>query len=571
MSASQRLEQIVSLIDARGFLSVGELSVLCEVSEMTIRRDLERLDREKRLQRTYGGAAPLRNGLAGKAPADDDLGRAENVAIDELDVLVTTSVNPRYDHLLLEKVSKKNIPVIAESQPLSREEAVVLVNNFQAGYDLGRWAGDYARQRWGGRARVLDLTYHMPNTHERSQGFMAGIQAVLPEAEIVLSLNAQSRFDSAYQLTRDALTAYPSINMIFAINDITAWGAYHAAQDLNIDPAGLIILPFGLEGDTLKNALQEHKYCVVGLAIFPEIVGPVCVEAAIAAYNHRPLPPRLITPYKILTPETLLEYYEQEGATWSLRRNRVVGLLPLPLEMDRPDQHAGDAMPGNIGLIVPFTEHEWYKSLTRVFRAYTAQLKIDFVEVDAEQSAKDEIDFRRRQIARAAADLVQPGEVILVDGGPIANYLAECLLERSGLTIITNSLEVFDILRRRAENTLILTGGAFRSGSQTLVGPTAENALHELRADKLFLMVTGITLNFGLSHTNISEVTMKQAMIRSARRIILLADHTLFGQESVTQVAPPTVVHQLVTDDALPASVRLDLSKLGIQIVLANA
>jgi DeoR/GlpR family transcriptional regulator of sugar metabolism len=63
---------------------------------------------------------------------------------------------------------------------------------------------------------------------------------------------------------------------------------------------------------------------------------------------------------------------------------------------------------------------------------------------------------------------------------------------------------------------------------------------------------------------------MKQAMIRSARQVILLADHTLFQQEATVQVAPLTVVNQLVTDDALPASTRLDLSKLGIQIILAN-
>lgn len=103
-----------------------------------------------------------------------------------------------------------------------------------------------------------------------------------------------------------------------------------------------------------------------------------------------------------------------------------------------------------------------------------------------------------------------------------------------------------------------------------LVGPTAEGALRELRADKLFLSVEGVSLEFGLSHTNISEVTIKQAMIRSAREVILMADHTFFGEECVIQVAPTTVVHKLITDDALPASVRLELNKLGIQIILAN-
>ena len=71
-----------------------------------------------------------------------------------------------------------------------------------------------------------------------------------------------------------------------------------------------------------------------------------------------------------------------------------------------------------------------------------------------------------------------------------------------------------------------------------------------------FLTVSGIAFEFGLSHTNISEVTIKQAMIRAAREVILVADHSSFGQESMVQVAPLNVVHKVITDDALPASVR---------------
>jgi DeoR/GlpR family transcriptional regulator of sugar metabolism len=82
-------------------------------------------------------------------------------------------------------------------------------------------------------------------------------------------------------------------------------------------------------------------------------------------------------------------------------------------------------------------------------------------------------------------------------------------------------------------------------------------------------MVSGISLDFGLSHDAISEVTMKQAMIRSAREVILLADHTAFETEAGIQVAPLHVIHKLITDDALPPSIRLDITKAGIQILLA--
>jgi DeoR family fructose operon transcriptional repressor len=572
MPNTQRLDQIVALVDERGFLSVRELSELCQVSEMTIRRDLGFLGEQNRLQRTYGGAASLRQkspGLPGLTSAEIDK-KPTSYLLDRVDALVATVVNPEYDEQVLEIVGKKNIPIIAESLMVHNAKTVVAVDNYQAGFDLGCWAGEYARSKWNGCAHILDLTYYLTNTQARSRGFNAGISSVIPDAEIVLSINAQSRSATSYQLTKDALTVYKNINIIFAINDASAWGAIEACKELNIDPEQMIVLPFGLEGDTLKRALMENVYCKAGLAMFPEIVGPVCVEAAIAAFNNEQLEPQLVTPYLILTAETLPQVYEQVDSKWHLKNIALKQKIPLQLSTNGSGQHPREKLPKRIGVIVPFSQHEWYQNLTYAMQNYAKQFNIDVENVDANQSLKDEVDLRRRAIARLAAEQVAPGEVILIDGGPIANYLAYELNSRDSLTIITNSIEVFDILRKNSANVTILTGGAFRHSSQLLVGPTAESALSELRADKSFITAAGISLNFGLSHTNISEVTIKQAMIRSAREVILLADHTLFGQESIVQLAPLSVINRLITDDALPASTRLELTKLGILILLAN-
>ncbi len=575
MRSSARMEQIVNLIGERGFLTVAELSKLCQVSEMTVRRDLDRLSSEKRIRRTYGGATLLAGNLNGTPSemeeAPQPAAKPEAFLVDRVDVLIATSVNPHYDGRLLESIAKRNIPIIAESLVIQDEETLVAVDNYQAGVAVGRWAGQYARERWNGHAHALDLTYSLSNTQARSRGFLAGLRDEVPDTDLVLSINAQSRFATAYQLTRDALTVHKNINIIFAINDSTAWGAINACRDLHIDPESLIVVPFGLEGDTLKNALTSSEYCKGGLAMFPEIVGPVCVEAAIAAYNHRPLPRHLVTPYLVLTRETLQNYYSFSQETgWQLRWETIRKELPIPLSINANRSLAMEKYPRRIGFIVPFSEHEWYKNLIISMKAYAEQMETEFEVIDAEQNLKDEVYRRRRAIARAAVEQIAPGDVILLDGGPIANYLAKALTSFKDITVITNSVAAFDILKCNPNIILILTGGAYRHSSQMLVGPTAEGALRELRGDKLFLMVSGITLNFGLSHTNISEVTMKQSMMRSAREVILLADHTYFGQELIIQVAPLTEVNKLITDDALPASARLDLTKLGIQIILAN-
>jgi DeoR/GlpR family transcriptional regulator of sugar metabolism len=571
MKTIPRFERIISLVDEKGFLSVNELSRLCDVSEMTIRRDLQQLDAQKQLHRTHGGAISFHaatpvmneNGADGLAP------EAEVLLVDQVDVLIATSVNPYYDGLLIDRASKKKIPIIAESIEMPNQLTSVAVDNYQAGVDLGQWVGQHLAEQGLEKVYLLDLTFHQPNTQNRSRGFIDGLKDTC-QSEVVLSINAQSRYAMAYQLAYDALTVYPQINLIFAINDTTAKGAIKACRALNINPDRMNVIPFGLEGDTLINELlAEDTYCKVGLAMFPEIVSFTCVEAAIAAFNQKPLPEKYVTPHVVLTAKTLTDYYSRTSDGWELNWEYARRHLNIPIKPEQDTPRSTSNLPGQIGFLVPFTEHEWYKNLIRQVKAYAGQYGIGVQVIDAEQNVRDEVEIRRRQIANKAATLIQPGDVVLVDGGPIAAYLAEELKQKRDITVITDSVVVFDTLNHTPGITLISTGGTLRHSSQMLVGPTAEGALKELRADKLFLMVSGITLDFGLSHHTISEISMKQAMIRSAREVILLADHTSFGEEAGIQVAPLTVIHRLVTDDALPPSIRLNISKTGVQIMLA--
>jgi DeoR/GlpR family transcriptional regulator of sugar metabolism/ABC-type sugar transport system substrate-binding protein len=572
MVSDGRLEQIVGLVEERGFISVKELSGLLDVSEVTIRRDLQQLDKERRLKKTYGGAISLHNRAlpveAAAPPPSPAL--PEGSLLERVDVLIASSLDPQSDRALMDRAEMRTIPVVAESIGARGMKSVVCVDNYRAAFALGCWAGDYVRRHFDGKANVLDLTYRLSNTQARSEGFLAGLRENVPDAQVVLSINAQSRFQTAHQLTADALNVHPNINVIFAINDSTAWGAVRACQALGLNPDSLLVLTFGLEGDTLKNALMDAGYCKAGLAMFPEIVAPVCIEAAIEAYNNRLTADNLVTPHAVLTPATLTDYYARSEKGWQYRWDTLQSRFSLPYDISGRASRAGMTLPGRIGFVVPFGEHEWYKNLSALMHGYADCLGIGFEAVDAAQTIKDDLYLRQRAIAQMAAEQVQPGDVVLIDGSEITTYLAEELASKENLTVITNSVSVFLALRNRPGITLISTGGSLRRSSDSLIGPTAEAALTGLRADKLFLAVTGISLGFGLSHTNVAEVAVKQAMMRAAREVILLADHSKFGLESVIQMAPATVVNTLVTDNALPASTRLELSKLGIQVILAK-
>jgi DeoR/GlpR family transcriptional regulator of sugar metabolism len=568
---NSRLDRIVDLLNEHGFLSVSDLSRLCEVSEMTVRRDLDTLGKQNRIQRTYGGAVPLNNKI--HLVENSNLQSTQGTAVllvDQVDVLIATSVNPYYDSLMVDKAKKKSIPIIAESIEMPNQLTIVTVDNYQAGFDLGNWAGNFLSQKGINKAFLLDLTFTKPNTQERSRGFIDGLNQSNPASETILSIDAHSRYATAYQLAKDALEVHPQINLIFAINDITAWGAINACRDLHLSAENITVVTFGLEGDTLINELMTPgSFCKAGLAMFPEIVSLTCLESAICAFNREIQPEKYITPHVVLTSATLPNYYVSTDSGWKMDWKSARKSLRIPIEIDREKTHPVTSLPKQIGLIVPFTAHEWYKNLTSLLKEYAQQYGIFVQVIDADQNVNDEVELRRRQIASKAAALIEPGDVVLIDGGPIALYLANEIKLKKDLTVITNSVIVFDALNHTPDIILISTGGTLRNSTQMLVGPTAEGALKEFRADKLFLMVSGISLDFGLSHHTISEVSTKQAMIRSAREVIVLADHTVFGAEVGIQVAPLIAAQRLITDDALTPITRLEISKLGIQVLLA--
>ena len=114
------------------------------------------------------------------------------------------------------------------------------------------------------------------------------------------------------------------------------------------------------------------------------------------------------------------------------------------------------------------------------------------------------------------------------------------------------------------------SGGVIRTESRSLTGPGAEATFRDLRADKAFIAGTGLSLDFGLSNTNIAEASVKQAMLRAAREVALLADHTKIGTESLVRVAPLESIHRLITDAGISPHDRAALTQRGIEVIIAE-
>ncbi|MGX1676179.1 DeoR/GlpR family DNA-binding transcription regulator [Streptomyces sp. NPDC055400] len=182
----------------------------------------------------------------------------------------------------------------------------------------------------------------------------------------------------------------------------------------------------------------------------------------------------------------------------------------------------------------------------------------------------------KEDIARTAAALAAPGTAIALSGGTTTYALAHHLLDVPDLTVVTNSVRVADVFhgaqrssgQRQGAATVVLTGGV-RTPSDSLVGPVADQAIAALHFDVLFLGVHGISLEAGLSTPNLAEAETNRRLVQSARRVVVVADHTKWGTVGLSSFASLDQVDTLVTDAGLPPDARAEISE-ELRLVIAG-
>ncbi|HEY8965889.1 MAG TPA: DeoR/GlpR family DNA-binding transcription regulator, partial [Candidatus Methylacidiphilales bacterium] len=139
----------------------------------------------------------------------------------------------------------------------------------------------------------------------------------------------------------------------------------------------------------------------------------------------------------------------------------------------------------------------------------------------------------------------------------------------SPLTVVTNAVNVAQELAAATEAKVILLGGAYSRTSASNLGPMAENSLAEMTIDVLYLGTQAFDLEHGLTDTTVEIAQLKRAMIRAARRVVLLADSAKWETSGFIQVAPLSSIHTLVADEGLPPAARRRIASLGIEVVIA--
>jgi DeoR/GlpR family transcriptional regulator of sugar metabolism len=176
----------------------------------------------------------------------------------------------------------------------------------------------------------------------------------------------------------------------------------------------------------------------------------------------------------------------------------------------------------------------------------------------------------KRAIAAAAADLVMDNEVIGIGAGSTTEALAARITTHRNLTVLTNSLLVADVLSMAEGVGVIASGGTVRRFTRALTGMLAESSIAQLHVSTLFISGNGLTSTRGLSTPVLGAAGVDRALAAIADRIVVLADHTKIGKDTMAQTVPIDRIDQLITDTGCDPEQVTRLRAAGVHVTVVE-
>ena len=203
-------------------------------------------------------------------------------------------------------------------------------------------------------------------------------------------------------------------------------------------------------------------------------------------------------------------------------------------------------------------------------RVHGGAIPVERLSIELPVNERFDINaVEKERIAKAALEQLPDGGSIIIDAGTTTVRFAEMLpLERS-FTVVTHALPIAAMLAERTNLTLHLVGGQVRPGTLAAVGSWAERDLAAVFADVAFVGTNGVSAARGLTTPDLAEAAVKNALIRSARRTVVLADHSKFGRDEFAQVAELTDIDTIITDSEVDADMAREIEDEGPEVIRA--
>ena len=163
------------------------------------------------------------------------------------------------------------------------------------------------------------------------------------------------------------------------------------------------------------------------------------------------------------------------------------------------------------------------------------------------QRTKQNVDAKR-EIAKKASLMIKEGQIIFLDQSSTAFYLADELVNRRGVTVVTNNIEIMMLLSN-SNNKVISSGGFLSSENRNcLIGGDAVNTFENIYADFAFISIKGIDTNGIITDCSREEIIVRNSMLNNAQKKVLLCDSTKFDRKASYIQCNLKNIHYLISE-----------------------
>lgn len=190
-------------------------------------------------------------------------------------------------------------------------------------------------------------------------------------------------------------------------------------------------------------------------------------------------------------------------------------------------------------------------------------------ELSVQERYKKNLPTKQR-LGRAAAELIQPGESVVLDAGTTTEEVAHCLVDYENLTLMTNGLNIASALAGSEGVDVMITGGSLRKKSMSFYGRQAEESLRHMHFDKLILGVDGFDTVAGITTYFEPEAALNRLMCEISSEIIAITDSSKFDHRGFHIIRPFAEISTLVTDSGIPDRYRNELTDAGVKLVIVD-
>lgn len=187
-------------------------------------------------------------------------------------------------------------------------------------------------------------------------------------------------------------------------------------------------------------------------------------------------------------------------------------------------------------------------------------------ELPVMERSKEKAEIKAK-IGKGVAALVKDGEKVFIGSGSTAAAVASALVYHNNLTVITNALNVANMLLDAPRIKVAVIGGSLRRSELSLIGYFAENSLQGLQVDKVIIGIEGIDPVKGLTNDNMEEVLTDRLIIGLSKNVIVAADHSKFGHVAAIRAAAITAATTIVTDAGGPRDVLQTIRQMNVRVI----